>query len=107
MLQTQDVLVVLLLSSTVSMPHCIDACTVALSYVVWQAGWVRLAVGARCCLMPVHVIRTSVLQAINGVPRLTEGLNPATWMLQVSTPGMEANIGVNFADIYKQSGLYT
>jgi len=47
-----------------------------------------------------------VLQAINGVPRLTEGLNPATWMLQVSTPGMEANIGVNFAEIYKSSGLF-
>ena len=46
------------------------------------------------------------VQAINGVPRLTEGLNPATWMLQVSTPGMEANIGVNFAEIYKGSGLY-
>jgi len=27
-------------------------------------------------------------------------------MLQVSTPGMEANIGVNFADIYKGSGLF-
>ena len=47
------------------------------------------------------------MQAIEGVPRLTEGLNPATWMLQVSTPGMEANIGVNFADIYKNSGLFT
>ena len=46
------------------------------------------------------------VQAINGVPRLTEGLNPATWMLQVSTPGMEANIGVDFAEIYKNSGLY-
>ena len=46
------------------------------------------------------------LQSIQGVPRLTEGLNPATWMLQVSTPGMEANIGVNFSDIYKNSALY-
>lgn len=51
--------------------------------------------------------KKSDLQAIEGVPRLTEGLNPATWMLQVSTPGMEANIGVNFADIYKGSGLFT
>ena len=47
-----------------------------------------------------------MVQSIQGVPRLTEGLNPATWMLQVSTPGMEANIGVNFSEIYKQSQLF-
>lgn len=48
-----------------------------------------------------------VVQAIDGVPQLTEGLNPATWMLQVSTAGMEANIGINFADNYKNSALFT
>ena len=59
-------------------------------------------------VLPVLLLQPSPcgVQAINGVPRLTEGLNPATWMLQVSTPGMEANIGVNFAEIYKGSGLY-
>ena len=29
-------------------------------------------------------------QAIQGVPKLTSGLNPATWMLQISTPGVPA-----------------
>jgi hypothetical protein len=47
-----------------------------------------------------------VLQAIPNVPRLTEGLNPATWMLQVSTPGMESAIGADFAEIYRSSELY-
>ncbi len=47
-----------------------------------------------------------VLQAIPKVPRLMEGLNPATWMLQVSTPGMESTIGVDFAEIYCGSDLY-
>ena len=42
-------------------------------------------------------------QAIPGVPRLREGLNPATWMLQISTPGMEKMIGVDFAVVYKGS----
>ena len=37
-------------------------------------------------------------EAIPGVPRCREGLNPATWMLQISTPAMEKRIGVNFAD---------
>ena len=40
------------------------------------------------------------------MPGLEEGLNPATWMLQVSTPGMEATIGVDFAQIYRDSDIY-
>ncbi len=46
------------------------------------------------------------LQGIKGVPALEEGLNPATWMLQVSTAGMEATIGVDFGQIYRDSPLY-
>lgn len=45
-------------------------------------------------------------QAINGVPRLGEGINPATWMLEISTPGFEKKAGIDFAEIYAQSGLY-
>ena len=45
-------------------------------------------------------------EAIPGVPSLPEGLNPATWMLQISTPGMEATIGADFADIYRNSPLF-
>ena len=40
------------------------------------------------------------------MPALEEGLNPATWMLQVSTPGMESTIGVDFSQIYRDSSLY-
>ena len=46
------------------------------------------------------------MQGIRGVPPLEEGLNPATWMLQVSTPGMESTIGVDFGQIYGDSPLY-
>jgi hypothetical protein len=45
-------------------------------------------------------------KAVPGVPDLQEGLNPATWMLQVSTPGMESTLGVNFAEIYHSSELF-
>jgi ABC-type multidrug transport system permease subunit len=41
--------------------------------------------------------------AIKGVPPAKEGLNPATWMLEVSTPGAEQRTGVDFAEIYKGS----
>ncbi len=46
------------------------------------------------------------MQAIPGVPKLAEGLNPATWMLQISTPGMEATLGCDFAEIYQNSKLF-
>ena len=39
------------------------------------------------------------------MPALEAGLNPATWMLQVSTPGMESAIGVDFGQIYRDSSL--
>ena len=45
-------------------------------------------------------------KAVPGVPDLQEGLNPATWMLQVSTPGMESTLGVDFAEIYQHSDLF-
>lgn len=38
---------------------------------------------------------------------LTWGLGlVCRWMLQISTPGMEANLGINFADEYRKSSLY-
>eukprot|EP00891_Asterochloris_glomerata_P009650 jgi/Astpho2/9650/Aster-03918 len=43
--------------------------------------------------------------AVNGVPRIKEGLNPATWMLEVTTLGMEKRLGLDFAQVYKQSNL--
>ncbi|XP_020553681.1 pleiotropic drug resistance protein 2-like [Sesamum indicum] len=39
-------------------------------------------------------------EAIPGVPKVKDGCNPATWMLDVSTPAVEVQLGVEFADIY-------
>ena len=56
------------------------------------------------CLLSQLVADTRVcLQQIEGVPKLTEGLNPATWVLQISTPGMERGIGVDFAEVFERS----
>ena len=49
---------------------------------------------------------SDLLQGVSGVPKLAEGLNPATWMLQISTPGMEANLGTDFAKEYQNSQLF-
>ena len=40
------------------------------------------------------------------LPDLDEGSNPATWMLHISTPGMESALGVDYAELYLQSDLF-
>ena len=47
-----------------------------------------------------------MLQAIPGVPKIKDGYNPATWMLEISTPSVEARLDVDFAEIYANSDLY-
>ncbi|CAI0407524.1 unnamed protein product [Linum tenue] len=44
--------------------------------------------------------------AVPGVPRIKDGYNPATWMLEVSSPSMELQLDVDFAQIYANSSLY-
>ncbi|XP_074275947.1 pleiotropic drug resistance protein 1-like [Silene latifolia] len=45
-------------------------------------------------------------ESIQGVQKIIDGYNPATWMLEVSTPGQELALGVDFANFYKNSDLY-
>ncbi|KAL5710887.1 transcription factor [Ranunculus cassubicifolius] len=45
-------------------------------------------------------------EGINGVPRIKDRYNPATWMLEISSPAQEKTLGVNFTDVYKKSELY-
>ncbi|XAR53482.1 Xenobiotic-transporting ATPase [Bertholletia excelsa] len=45
-------------------------------------------------------------ESIPGVPKIKEGYNPATWMLEVSSTAVETRLGVDFAEIYANSDLY-
>ncbi|KAK8562398.1 hypothetical protein V6N12_010479 [Hibiscus sabdariffa] len=45
-------------------------------------------------------------QGIDGVPSIRDGYNPATWMLEVTNPAVEQRLGIDFADIYKNSAQY-
>ncbi|GFZ17803.1 pleiotropic drug resistance 6 [Actinidia rufa] len=45
-------------------------------------------------------------EAVPGVPKIKDGINPATWMLEVSTTAVEAQLDVDFAEIYANSDLY-
>ncbi|RLM85200.1 ABC transporter G family member 36-like [Panicum miliaceum] len=45
-------------------------------------------------------------EGIQGVSKIKDGYNPATWMLEVSTISQEQVLGVDFSDLYKKSELY-
>ncbi|KAL5545908.1 hypothetical protein UlMin_005595 [Ulmus minor] len=45
-------------------------------------------------------------EEIPGVPKIKDGYNPATWMLEVTAPAVETQLDVNFAEIYAKSLLY-
>ncbi|KAG6417147.1 hypothetical protein SASPL_119298 [Salvia splendens] len=52
-----------------------------------------------------HLI--NYFEAIDGVPKIKDGINPATWMLEVTTSAQELSLGIEFADYYKKSELHT
>ncbi|KAL6139108.1 hypothetical protein ACLB2K_064385 [Fragaria x ananassa] len=45
-------------------------------------------------------------QSIPGVQKIKSNYNPATWMLDITSTSAEAELGVNFAQIYIESSLY-
>ncbi|KAI9106703.1 hypothetical protein K1719_022231 [Acacia pycnantha] len=51
-----------------------------------------------------HLIQ--YFEAIQGVPKIRDGYNPATWMLEVTSAGTEANLRVNLTNVYRNSELY-
>ncbi|KAK0570618.1 hypothetical protein LWI29_004030 [Acer saccharum] len=44
-------------------------------------------------------------EGIEGVPKIRDGYNPATWMLEITTTAQEVALGINFTDVYKNSEL--
>ncbi|XP_050210478.1 pleiotropic drug resistance protein 2-like [Mercurialis annua] len=45
-------------------------------------------------------------EAVPGVSKITDGYNPATWMLEITSPAVETQLNVDFAEIYDNSKLY-
>jgi len=45
-------------------------------------------------------------EGIQGISKIKDGYNPATWMLEVTTTSQEQVLGVDFSDLYKKSELY-
>ncbi|CBI34304.3 unnamed protein product, partial [Vitis vinifera] len=51
-----------------------------------------------------HLIK--YFEGIDGVSKIKDGYNPATWMLEVTSAAQKAALGINFTDAYKNSELY-
>ncbi|XP_021746264.1 ABC transporter G family member 32-like isoform X1 [Chenopodium quinoa] len=45
-------------------------------------------------------------EAVQGVPRIQPGYNPAAWILDVSSPAEESRLGIDFAEVYQSSPLF-
>ncbi|XP_010670754.2 ABC transporter G family member 32 isoform X2 [Beta vulgaris subsp. vulgaris] len=45
-------------------------------------------------------------EAVQQVPRIQPGCNPAAWILDVSSPAEESRLGIDFAEIYQSSPLF-
>uniref|UniRef100_A0A0A0LBH1 ABC transporter domain-containing protein n=1 Tax=Cucumis sativus TaxID=3659 RepID=A0A0A0LBH1_CUCSA len=43
---------------------------------------------------------------VPGVSKIRENYNPGTWMLEVTSPSAENELGIDFAQVYKNSALY-
>ncbi|MCH84247.1 pleiotropic drug resistance protein 2-like, partial [Trifolium medium] len=41
-------------------------------------------------------------EAISGIPKIKDGYNPATWMLEISSPTVESQLSVDFAELTNQ-----
>ncbi|KAG4931223.1 hypothetical protein JHK86_048184 [Glycine max] len=46
-------------------------------------------------------------EAIQGIPQIKDGYNPATWMLEVTSAAKEANLKVDLTEVYKNSELHS
>jgi ABC-type multidrug transport system ATPase subunit/ABC-type multidrug transport system permease subunit len=45
-------------------------------------------------------------EEIEGISKIKDGYNPATWMLEVTSSAQEEMLGIDFAEVYRQSELY-
>ncbi|PWA98469.1 pleiotropic drug resistance protein PDR/CDR [Artemisia annua] len=45
-------------------------------------------------------------EAVNGVPKIRPGYNPAAWILEATSSTEEHRLGIDFADVYRGSNLY-
>ena len=53
-----------------------------------------------------HSCHAFTLKEIQGIGKIKDGYNPATWMLEVTSSAKEKDLEIDFAEVYKNSELY-
>lgn len=65
-----------------------------------------------CSICSIFIFFASIfhfllyIQHVPGVSKIRENYNPGTWMLEVTSPSAEDELGIDFAQVYKNSALY-
>ena len=95
------------LSLCVSSPSCLTYGTCTFSSHVYPLLSARII---SIWLCTGHLGKNSLdlinyFEAITGLEPIRDELNPATWMLEMTTPGNEERLGVDFASVFDQSSL--
>ncbi|KAJ8547596.1 hypothetical protein K7X08_011182 [Anisodus acutangulus] len=58
----------------------------------------------------IHQPSIDIFDAFNegndGVPKIKDSYNPATWMLEITTAAQEALLGIDYAELYNNSELH-
>lgn len=81
----------------------LDLITYCLQLLLMKRGGQVIYVGPLCRQSHKFVW---YFEAIPRVPKIRGGHNPTTWMLDVSLTTIEAQLNVDFAEIYVNSELY-
>lgn len=58
------------------------------------------------CKILLCILASFGIKRIPGVQKIRDNYNPSTWMLEVTSRSAESELGVDFAQIYRESTLY-
>ncbi|KAJ4889359.1 ABC transporter G family member 34 [Raphanus sativus] len=53
-----------------------------------------------------HSQKLEYFEDVQGVLEIKDGYNPATWMLDITTPSMESQMCVGFAQLFTNSSIH-
>lgn len=78
---------------------CVTTESSLVSFIVAYSAFIYVY-SQRFLILLLHV------KGMNGISPIPDGYNPATWMLEVSTPAAEERLGIDFAETYKSSDQF-